>query len=143
MIKLTAYYHMVSLKCSCILTLCRCFTLHPTGQTPSSGRHPPGRHPPGRHPPRQTPPHLSWDTAGYGQQAGGTHPTGMRTCFIKFNLSFEKFKSVWLVRVITGNSLVNPNPHLIGRRHFVRFELFKNDFFYFLQNTLCCSGNNY
>ena len=28
-------------------------------------------------PPRTPPP----DTIGYGQQAGGTHPTGMHTCF--------------------------------------------------------------
>ena len=25
----------------------------------------------------QTPPPITWDTTGYGQQAGGTHPTGM------------------------------------------------------------------
>ena len=57
------------------------------------GRHPLGRHPPrqthahplGRHPPRQTPPRQTPpeppppppDTRGYGQQAGGVHPTGM------------------------------------------------------------------
>ena len=23
----------------------------------------------------------TWDTTGYGQQAGGTHPTGMYSCF--------------------------------------------------------------
>ena len=59
------------------------------------GRHPPGRHSPGqaplwvdtllaRHPladpPRQTTPPLP-DTTGYGQQAGGTHPTGMYSCY--------------------------------------------------------------
>ena len=48
-----------------------------------------GMHTPsGRHPPRQTPslgqtPTLGRpppsDTMGYGQQAGGTHPTGMDT----------------------------------------------------------------
>ena len=32
----------------------------------------------GIHPPwADTPP----DTMGYGQQAGGTHPTGMHTCY--------------------------------------------------------------
>ena len=51
---------------------------HLSAQTPPQAdtnlrRHPP----PGRHPPRQTPP-LS-DTMGYGQQAGGTHPTGMQS----------------------------------------------------------------
>ena len=52
--------------------------------TPLLGRHPswadtPHRHPPGRPPtdtPGQTPPML-----GYGQQAGGTHPTGMHSCW--------------------------------------------------------------
>ena len=39
----------------------------------------------GRHPPqdqRQTP--LLRDTTGYGQQAGGTHPTGMHSCIVMF-----------------------------------------------------------
>ena len=31
--------------------------------------------------PRQT---LPTDTMGYGQQAGGTHPTGMHTCYTLF-----------------------------------------------------------
>ena len=50
------------------------------------GVHPPPRQtsPPGRHtPPGQTPRSdapLSNNT-GYGQQAGGTHPTGMHSCF--------------------------------------------------------------
>ena len=79
---------------------------HPPGQTPSPGRHPLlDRHPPGRHPPwADTPPgrHLWADNPQadtprqspsprqtphpgyYGircQQAGGTHPNGMNTCF--------------------------------------------------------------
>ena len=32
-------------------------------------------HPPGRHPPAQC-------MLGYGQQAGGTHPTGMHSCLV-------------------------------------------------------------
>ena len=56
---------------------------HPLGRHPL-GRHPLGRHPPGRHPlgrhPRQTPPPPS--TTGYGQQAGGTHPIGLHSCFL-------------------------------------------------------------
>ena len=28
----------------------------------------------------QTPTRDTWDTMGYGQQAGGTHPTGMHSC---------------------------------------------------------------
>ena len=38
-------------------------------------------HPPGRHPPGQTHPPAHC-MLGYGQQAGGTHPTGMHSCFI-------------------------------------------------------------
>ena len=30
------------------------------------------------------PPKDTWDTTGYGQQAGGAHPTGMHTCFQGF-----------------------------------------------------------
>ena len=42
-------------------------------QNPPVGRPPPGYRPP---------PLLrdNWDTTGYGQQAGGTHPTGMDAC---------------------------------------------------------------
>ena len=29
---------------------------------------------------RGYPPHWTWDTTGYGQPAGGTHPTGMLSC---------------------------------------------------------------
>ena len=53
--------------------------------------HPPGRytlpgqvHPPWQvHPPRQvhTPPPPAQCMLGYGQQAGGTHPSGMQFCF--------------------------------------------------------------
>ena len=52
-----------------------------------SATHPLGRHPPGRQPPGQTPPWADTPRAdtplvqcmlGYGQQAGGTHPTGMQ-----------------------------------------------------------------
>ena len=67
---------------------------HPPEQTPS-GRHPPGRPPLGRQPPwtdnlpGQTPPGRlprayippAQCMLGYGQQAGGTHPTGMQSCF--------------------------------------------------------------
>ena len=71
-----------------------CVSQHAMGQTPQRltppwqthlGRHPIGRHPLGRHPlgrsPRQTPLPPS-DTSGYGQRAGGTHRTGMHTCFL-------------------------------------------------------------
>ena len=29
------------------------------------------------------PPPDTWDTTGYGQQAGGMHPTGMRSCILQ------------------------------------------------------------
>ena len=48
------------------------------GYTPV-GRHPPGIHPPWADTPPQT--DIPHDTTRYGQQAGGTHPTGMHTCF--------------------------------------------------------------
>ena len=31
--------------------------------------------------PPPLPIHGTWDTAGYGRQTGGTHPTGMLSCF--------------------------------------------------------------
>ena len=37
--------------------------IHPPGDTPVKGKHP-----------------LPSNTTGYGQQVGGTHPTGMHTC---------------------------------------------------------------
>ena len=61
----------------------RADTLSP-GQTPPWADTPPT---PGQTPPLSSagihthPPSLV-DTTGYGQQAGGTHPTGMHSCFI-------------------------------------------------------------
>ena len=51
-----------------------------------------GRHPPpkadmpslGRHLPQADSPHS--DTTGYSQQVGGTHPTGIHTCFFSEHL---------------------------------------------------------
>ena len=70
----------------------------PPGQTPTPGQThtPPVRHPPGSDPPppgpdtphreqtpqEQTPPQQSMLGVHYGQQACGTHPTGMHTCFL-------------------------------------------------------------
>ena len=52
------------------------------------GQIPPCRHPradtPRQNPPLDRPPPL--DTKGYGQQAGGTHPTAMHTCLLLFLL---------------------------------------------------------
>ena len=64
------------------------------GRTPlpgTRGRHPPGirgRRPGSRHPP------CTVHAGRYGQQAGGTHPTGMHTCFSvknKILLYHEKY----------------------------------------------------
>ena len=38
------------------------------------------RPPPGQTPPEQTPPPCAMHAGRYGQQAGGTRPTGMHTC---------------------------------------------------------------
>ena len=62
----------------------------PWADTPWAGT-PLGRNPLGRHPappqwadtplPGQTPPAPTQSMLGYGQQAGGTHPTGIQSCF--------------------------------------------------------------
>ena len=57
-----------------------CWDIHPLG------RHPPGQTPPGQTPPWADTPFPRADPPpaqcilGYGQQAGGTHPTGMHSC---------------------------------------------------------------
>ena len=73
---------------------------HPWADTPL-GRHPvggpPGRHPqadtptPGRHPPAQC-------RLGYGQQAGGTHPTGMHSCLDQCSMSLFQCMYVTFVK---------------------------------------------
>ena len=36
------------------------------------------------------PPSETWDTMGYSQQVGGTHPTGMHSCSVKqFHSTFQ------------------------------------------------------
>ena len=53
----------------------------PRGRHPSLSGHPLGRSPPG-----------TWDTTGYGQQGGGTHPTGMHEfLFLMFVKSGDHF----------------------------------------------------
>ena len=54
--------------------------LHAGGE---GGLHPGG----GLHQGGADPPSPPWDSMGYGQQAGGTHPTGMHSCF-HFVLTF-------------------------------------------------------
>ena len=59
-------------------------------QTPRWVRHPPELStqppPPGT---KYTPPPGAEHAARYGQRAGGTHPTGMQTCFIYCNRSIK------------------------------------------------------
>ena len=56
-------------------------TRHPQEQTPTRTRHPPGADPPGADPPGPGLPLRGVHAGRYGQQAGGTHPTGMHTCW--------------------------------------------------------------
>ena len=77
--------------------------VHPLGQvplpragTPSLGRYTPlGRYPPGQvHPPGRYTPPRAVHAGRNGQQAGGTHPTGMHSC-LTINLSiFQPFRSI-------------------------------------------------
>ena len=74
------------LQVSVILLTGGCASVHAGIHTPLS-RHPPRSRPPGnRHPPGADTPlgsrHPSPEHAGrYGQCAGGTHPTGMQSCY--------------------------------------------------------------
>ena len=53
------------------------------------GRYTPGRYTPGRYtPPADTPP-STVPTGRYGQQAGGTHPTWMQSCFLLFSIVWK------------------------------------------------------
>ena len=75
---------------------------------PPQSRHPPDQTPPWEQTPpqEQTPPGADTppgtEHAGrYGQRAGGTHPTGMQSCFLFFHnkylfrTSIDKFKSTF------------------------------------------------
>ena len=65
---------------------------------------------------RQTPP-SPVDSTGYGQQAGGTHPTGMRSCSLckYINLidigKFPVFYPVW--KNEDSNSLCHGSPEIL------------------------------
>ena len=77
----------------------------PLGRHPLPlGKHPPmGRHPPGLSTPPlglSTPPGLSTPRGlstppfpGYGQRAGGTHPTGMQTFSLKYLSEVDRTKN--------------------------------------------------
>ena len=73
----------------------------PQAGTPPAGTPPrqvqyPGKYTPRQvHPPAGTPPrqvHPRQSMLGYGQQVGGTHPTGMHSCF----LIVSRFSPHWL-----------------------------------------------
>ena len=57
------------------------------GTPPQAGTHPPSRYiPPGRYPLAGTPQQCM---LGYGQQVGGTHPTGMYSCLFMLSKLFS------------------------------------------------------
>ena len=70
----------------------------PKGRHLPNGTHPLGRHPPGRHPLADTPPSrhpLGINTPSRDDTAaGGTHPTGMRSCVMYENDKSEESKCV-------------------------------------------------
>ena len=98
---------------------------HPPGQTPF-----PGQIPPGQTSPRQTPPPAQCMLGyippcplhagihppaqymlGYGQQAGGTHPTGMHSCFKKVSRRCQEMFKTHLQFVVTTLLLLGlPSP---------------------------------
>ena len=84
------------------------------------GRHPLDGQPNGQTPPGQT--HPPWTDPpaqcmmGYGQQAGGTHPTGMHSClpmqspFCKLSLISKKKKKINSAVFLEGSKfLITPN----------------------------------
>ena len=57
---------------------------------------PPGRHPLGRHPPGQAPPPRD------GQSDGGTHPTGMHSCYYRQPLLNHIYDDKYVKQPISG-----------------------------------------
>ena len=85
--------------------------LHPGGSA-SGGVHPEGvdRPPQG-------------DTTGYGQRAGGTHPTGMHSCFSLFALH-EKYNDIVSSYMTRSNGVVAPWFEYFWRKmDFIRLDL--------------------
>ena len=73
------------------------------------GYNPPSRHPPrSRQPPsKQTTPPPPADHAGrYGQRAGGTHPTGMQSCWSSSTVVFQVYR-LWCVVTNAHNSMIH------------------------------------
>ena len=94
----------------------------PPRQTPPADT--PRRHPPGRHPPADTPwadtpwavplrrPPPAQCMVGYGQQAGGTHPTGMQFC----NIEILPFVLVWSYFLIMFQAFLTLHDRILRNR---------------------------
>ena len=79
--------------------------------TPPGSRHPPGADPPEQTPPgsRHSLPTCTVHAGRYGQQVGGTHPTGMHTCFrnILEIINLKKSLNITWILTITKKIIVN------------------------------------
>ena len=53
-----------------------------------------------------TPPRDTWDTTGYGQHAGGTHPTEMLSCWNCFMVMIQRDQFVTVMRMETPLFLI-------------------------------------
>ena len=94
---------------------------HPSGADTPWSRHPRAdtpweQTPPGADPPEQTPPGsrhslptCTVHAERYGQQVGGTHPTGMHTCFrnILEIINLKKSLNITWILTITKKIIVN------------------------------------
>ena len=90
----------------------RCLSVHGEGgvcsiacwDTPRTrGRHPPRPDPPGQTPQADTPRRVQC-MLGYGQQAGGTHPTGMHSCFKKVQIIVLTVRVSLILFTTSGDS---------------------------------------
>ena len=89
-------------------------SVHREGVCQSPRADTPQQTPPSRH----LPPSACWDTPssaqcmlGYGQQAGGTHPTGMHSCFFVFPFTILKYIA------ILNDNMYHPYRTTLKRRH--------------------------
>ena len=68
----------------------------PQAGTPPAGIHPLAGTPPSSYtPPASTPPPGAVHAGRYGQQAGGTHPTGMHSCCELFESHMDREEQQW------------------------------------------------
>ena len=82
----------------------------PWPSTPPLGRYTPlGQvHPPGRYTPRAGTPPRAVHAGRYGQQAGGTHPTGMHSCLMMLAKSVAYLHVVALTSVKIDKKIAVP-----------------------------------